>query len=38
VVAKQRMRLLVCKRTTKPLEMQRFDLRKLNYAAVKEKY
>jgi DNA repair ATPase RecN len=36
--AKLRERLSVSKRVTENLDMQRFDLMKLNYAAVKEQY
>jgi hypothetical protein len=38
VVAKLRERLSVSKRAARKLNMQRFDLRKLNNAKVMEKY
>jgi hypothetical protein len=38
VAAKLRERLLVSKRVAQKFDMQRFDLRKLNNAEVKEQY
>jgi hypothetical protein len=38
VVAKLRERLSVCKQVVEKWDMQRFDLRKLNDAKVKEQY
>jgi hypothetical protein len=38
VAAKLRERLLVIKRVAQTFDMQRFDLRKLNDAEVKEQY